>query len=210
MNSKQISGLPVVSIAGGHKLGNVEDVYIDAQLRSVLGYTVAMVRATDSAETETRRWLPAASIKAIGPDALMVPDDTAVASSSTPEGVIVLSEVSKRKVVTEGGTLVGQISSLELDPKGTSVASVEVSPGLFKSSKMVTPSQIVSMGDELMVVRDSVLADENPTTDAGGDSSEYRFLSGDVKAKETGPPAVERVEAELLDDAPVGAKPADA
>jgi len=210
MNSKQISGLAVVSIAGGHKLGNVEEVYLDTELRKVLGYTVAMVRTADSGESAAPRWLPATSIKAIGPDALTVPDDTAVASSSTPESVIVLSEVSKRKVVTEGGTLVGQISSLELDPRGTSVASVEVSTGLFKSSKMVTPSQIVSMGDELMVVRDSVLADENPTTDAGGDSSEYRFLSGDVKAKETGEPEIKRIEADLLDDAAVGAKPADA
>ena len=99
--------------------------------------------------------------------------------------------------------------SLELNPEGTSVVTVEVSTGLFKSSQMVSPSQIVSMGDDLMVVRDSVLADESLKTDAGDESSDYRFLSGDVKAKETGPLEVKRVEAELLDKAPVDAKPVD-
>lgn len=210
MNSKQISGIAVVSISGGEKLGSVSDVYFDADIRKVLGYTVTAGGGLLSTGSATTQWLSANSINAIGPDALTVRESTAVQQSQLPEGAVVLSEVLKRKVVTEGGTLVGQVSSLELDPQGTSVASVEVSPGFFKSHKMVTPTQIVSVGDELIVVRDSVLADENPKTDSGGDSPEYRFLSGDVKAKETDQPEVKRVEAELLDDAPMGAKPADA
>lgn len=161
-----------------------------------------------STESKATYWLPAKRVSAVGPDAMTVQESEAITQSPPPAEAIVLSEVLKRKVVTEGGTLVGQIASLEYDAQGMSVVGVEVSAGVFKSNTTIQPAEIVSVGDELIIVRDSVLSGE--ATQRPEDAApEYRFLSGEVKAPEAKAAEVKRVEATLVDDRSGGVEPND-
>lgn len=208
MNTKHVSGISVVSISGGEKVGTIGDVYFDTDVRQVLGYTVTAGGGLLSSEPKATQWLPAKSVNAIGPDALTVRESSTLASSPPPEDAVILSEVMKRKVVTEGGTLVGQVASIELDAGGTSVAGVEVSPGFFKSNTMVPPRSIVSVGDELIVVRESVLAEQSGTTSDGEPTTGYRLLSGDIEPTPTASTEVKVVEAEVVDAKSADAKPA--
>ena len=82
----------------------------------------------------------------------------AAAGSSVP-----LDEVTKRKVVTEGGADVGNVASLEFDERSFRVTQVEVSPGFFKSNHHVPADQVVRIGPDVVVVADAVV----PTADTG-------------------------------------------
>lgn len=205
MNSKHVSGIAVVSISGGEKLGTIGELYLDPGLRRVIGYEVIGGGGLLSTEPKASRWLDAKRLHAIGPDALTVSDSGAV-DGPTPPGSVSLADVTRRKVITEGGTLVGPVVSVQLDERGTSVVSLEVGTGLLRSNRMVSTTQVVNVGEELIIVRDAVLADEGATGGASEEPAQHRFLSGDIEPLASTSSEVTRVEAARV-DAPTTAAP---
>ena len=73
-------------------------------------------------------------------------------------GVISGSDLTKRKVVTEGGTYVGQVVSVELDPATYRLTAIEVSPGFFRGNKLIPDDQVTSLGADVVIVSDMVCA----------------------------------------------------
>ena len=59
-------------------------------------------------------------------------------------------------MVTEGGTFVGQVAAAEIDEQTMSVTGLEVSPGFFKSNKVVSTDEVITVGDEIVIVTDAV------------------------------------------------------
>ena len=170
MNSKQIKGIPVISIADGERLGAVDNVYFDPVAKRVVGFAVRAHGGLLGAGAGTV--VDAASLRSLGPDALTIPDKAAAGGSTTNAEyghLVMLDSLVRRRVVTEGGTYVGQVASVDFDEKTFGLSQVEVSPGFFKTHRMVPVNQVVSIGHDVVVVADAVCAAEAGPGDASSE-----------------------------------------
>ena len=179
MNHKQIAGLAVISIADGTKVGTIDQVYVDPIAKRIVGFAIKPEGARLGADAPNL--IDVDDVHALGHDALTLNDTNAVRGDRTRSAMAALVEVdelTKRKVVTEGGTLVGQVAGVEFDERSFGMTQIEVSPGYFKSNKHVATNQIVSVG-EMVIVADSVCTPEGEPA-AAPTRTEGRFVVGDV------------------------------
>ena len=182
MNSKHVRGLAVVSIADGAKVGSLDRAYLDPALKQIVGFALAsgggLLGSSEPAMT-----IDTDEIHSLGPDAMTVDSATAargVRTSSSAETLVDLDDLTKRKVLTEGGTLVGNLVSVDFDERTFRLTHVEASPGFFKSNKHVPIDQVISIGHDLVVVADAVCAVEGSSDSDHAQRAEGRFVVGDV------------------------------
>lgn len=182
MNSKHLKGLAVISIADGEKLGTIDRVMVDPVATRVVGFTIRPGGGgllSPPVDPATEEVVDVDDIHALGKDAVTLNDKGALRGDQTRarfDTLADLEELTKLKVMTEGGTYVGDLASAEIDPSSFKFTELEVSSGFFQSNRHVPMAQVVNVGHELIVVRDSVCADETGTTDATGG----RLVVGDV------------------------------
>jgi uncharacterized protein YrrD len=184
MNSKQIHGLAVVSIADGAKVGTIDRIYLDPVGKQIVGFAIKPEGARLSRDTPNL--IDVDDVHSLGPDALTLSDTGAVRGDRTRaylDGLVATDDLTKRKVVTEGGTYVGEVADLEFADGGYALTGIEVSPGFFKSNKLVPTDQIVNIGAELVMVSDAVCAPEGGQA-AQAPPTEGRFVVGDVAPNE--------------------------
>jgi uncharacterized protein YrrD len=190
VNSKHLKGLAVISIADGEKLGTIDKVYLDPAAKRVVGFAVKHHGGLFSPETPNL--IDVDDIHSLGPDALTLDDKAAVRGDQTSARLtelVELDDLLRRKVVTEGGTYVGQVAEADIAEHGFGVEQIEVSPGFFKTNKQVAIDQVVSIGHDVVVVADEVCAPEG-TAEAGttpAPPAERRFVVGEVTASEPAP-----------------------
>jgi len=157
MNSKHIRGLAVISIADGTQVGTVDEVYLDLAARQVVGFSITNGVGPFGGARENAPTVAASAVHSLGPDALTV-DDAAVAHAawvSAAYGALsTLGDLEGRKVVTEGGANLGVISSVGFDEHTFAVSEVEVSPGFLKANTFIPLDQLVSIGPDVLVVKD--------------------------------------------------------
>ncbi|MDP9474041.1 MAG: PRC-barrel domain-containing protein [Chloroflexota bacterium] len=189
MNSKHVKGLSVISIADGRRLGSVNHIFVDPVQKQVVGFSVSAGHGLLSSDPDQGLVVDAKDVHSLGPDALTLTDTSAArgdATNTTYGGLLDAEQLTKRKVLTEGGTMVGQIASLEFDPVTYRITGIEASPGFFKSNRMIPVEQVTNIGEELVVVSDAVCAGD-PNDAAGSStvtsSSASRFVVGDVDTK---------------------------
>ena len=178
MNTKRLKGLAVVSIADGRKLGTVDEVYVEPGERRVVSFGLRQSGGLLHASSGPPLVVDTDNVHALGSDALTVPDASALreAAGGGHAGVVAGEDLTKRKVVTEGGTYVGQFVSAELDAATYRLTAIEVSPGFFRSNKLIPDAQVTSLGADVVVVSDLVCApqaEDRLATDEGA-------LAGDV------------------------------
>jgi sporulation protein YlmC with PRC-barrel domain len=160
MNTKRLKGLAVVSIADGRKLGTVHEVYVEPATRQVVSFGLRQAGGLLHAASGPPLVVDTGNVHALGSDALTVADASALreAAGGGHPGVVSGEDLTKRKVVTEGGTYVGQVVSVELDPATFRLTAIEVSPGFFRSNKQIPDAQVISLGADVVVVSDTVCA----------------------------------------------------
>ncbi|MEJ7762338.1 MAG: PRC-barrel domain-containing protein [Thermomicrobiales bacterium] len=176
MNSKDVKGISVIAIADGRNTGKVSHVFFDPGARKVVGFAAAEGQGFLRPKT-SEEMIDAHEIHSLGPDALTLKNADEVAGSETTtamDHLIDAEELNKRQVVTEAGTLVGTVSSIDFDPKSFDLLAFEVSAGLLKSHRMVSAADIMTIGADTIVVRNSVETAPAEAGEAG------RFVVGDV------------------------------
>lgn len=188
MNSKQLKGLAVISIQDGEKLGTIDRVFIDADAKKVVGFGVGqgggLLPMAESSEPEL---IDVDDVHAVGHDAVTLADKGAIRGDQTRaqlEGLMELDELIKLKVVTEGGTVVGEVASVEINDRGFAFRELEVSPGFFKSNRHLPIREVISIGLDLVVVDNAVIAEmglDDGTSATDGDAGDSRFVVGDVR-----------------------------
>lgn len=190
MNSKQVKGLAVISISDGKKLGSVNHLFIDPAQKQVVGFSVSGSHGLLSADPDQGMIVDAKDVHSLGPDALTLTDASAARGEATNTaygGLLDADQLTKRKVMTEGGTLVGQVASLEFEPSSYRLTGIETSPGFFKSNRMIPIEQVTNIGEELVMVTDAVCAPDPSDASAGSGTvtsqSASRFVVGDVETK---------------------------
>lgn len=144
--------LPVLSIGTGAKLGYVDDLLFDttAPLR------VAALRVKAEGQHIVVPW---SVVGTIGPDAVMVPDDAAAHTTSSESSLAALPDITAMrtlKVVDEGGTFIGRLKEMDVDPGSGAVTQVEAHTGgmlgLGGTTTTIGASDIHSIGDEVLLV----------------------------------------------------------
>jgi uncharacterized protein YrrD len=174
MKNSQLKGLGVISVAEGKKLGTVGRVYFDSERRSVAGFVVHEGGGLLSTEPDRSRVLDASEVHSLGPDALMVANESVMRGEEMTAryaDLVDLDDLLTRKAVTEGGTRVGDVAAVDVDEQTFALRAVEVSPGFFQTNREIPANQVVSVGHDVVVMSDEVCAPEpgaeSPTADAG-------------------------------------------
>ena len=158
MNTSHVNGLSVVSIGTGEKLGSVSEILLDPAADHIAAFAIddGASGGLLSSQPPSTRWVNAQDVHAIGPDAMTVPDASVLRDAADDTEMTPLSVLIGEKVVTEGGTYVGQVAAAEIDENSMTVTGLEVSPGFFKSNKVVGRADLITVGDEMVIVADAV------------------------------------------------------
>jgi len=163
MKSTELKGLAVVSISTGEKLGTISEMLLDSKAEKVAAFDIETGGGGMlSSQPSSMKQITSQDVHAIGPDALTVNDASALKEPAGNEQTLALSAIMDEKVVTEGGTYIGKVASVDIDEKTMVVNALEVSAGFFKSNKMVAKADFVTIGDELVIVADSVATEPSP------------------------------------------------
>ena len=146
MNLADIKRKPVVSMADGTKIGEVDDLVID-----VVGWTV---REVVVAEKTVHGILPLSHFKGVGKDAVTVENRDTTAWNGKASGLL-FEDFKKLHVVDGSGTVIGHATDLTYEPSGT-IASFEVRQGgvfgIGAHVHVVSPSQVRGVGDKIVTV----------------------------------------------------------
>ena len=165
MNTNHVNGLTVVSIGTGERLGSISEILLDPAADRVAAFAVdAGGGGLLSGFAPQTRWVSASDVHAIGPDAMTIENDSVLHEAPDAGEMTPISVLVGEKVVTEGGTYVGQVASAEIDEQTMSVTGLEVSPGFFRSNKVVSKDDVITVGDEMVIVTDAVCG--TPSTSA--------------------------------------------
>ncbi len=156
-STKLVKGTAVVSLADGAKLGAIDRVLLDPQRQEIVGFTF---RQGGLFGGKTAGLVDVADVHAFGPDAVTVNDVSAVRSELAIDArcdeLVDLEDLLKRKVITDGGTYVGQVTSVRFGQDSYRLTAIEVSPGFFQDHRLIAAEHVVHLGTELIVVSDAV------------------------------------------------------
>lgn len=109
MRAADVSGLPVVTINGGDDVAEIKDVVFDGTNHRLVGFTL---NKRGWFRGKLRRQLPAGSVTAIGPDAVMVADDSDLEDPDVPLGKAETHAVIGNRVISADGSNLGAISGV--------------------------------------------------------------------------------------------------
>jgi sporulation protein YlmC with PRC-barrel domain len=151
MKARALTGMPVLSINDGLRLGTVEELLVDPVQRRIAALAIGQAGQT--------RLVPFDQVKSIGEDAVTV-ENTQVAQEASAQEPLAqlptLSSLLKLSVVDVGGTRRGALTELEVDPADGHVTEAMVHQGgilgVGGSTLTVPVSAIRSLGPQLVMI----------------------------------------------------------
>ena len=159
MSTKLVKGTAVVSLEDGTKLGTVDTVYLDPARQEIVGFSF---HQGGLFKGRTSGLVDVSDVHAFGTDAVTITSATAVRSelaiADRCDALMNLEDLLKRKVLTQGGTFVGQVVSVRFGQDSYKLTGIEVSPGHFKDHRVIPSEQVAQIGTELVLVDDAVCA----------------------------------------------------
>ncbi len=151
MKADEFKKLAVVSIDSGAKLGYVEDLLFNTGQLAVSAFRV-------KAEGQ-EMVLPLSEIRSIGKDAITVPNDSVMRTTSAASDLAALpgiEQLTKLKVVDEHGNFVGKVKDIDVDAKDGRIIELSTHEGgvlgIGGNTTTVAAADIRSIGDEVMIV----------------------------------------------------------
>ncbi|MGH2600694.1 MAG: MurT ligase domain-containing protein, partial [Dehalococcoidia bacterium] len=152
MKAESIKGMAVVSVADGAKLGRVDDLIFDPAERRMVALRIDA--------DKQHAVIPLEQIKSIGSDAITVPAREVAQwpDASSPLNTFPrLGAIERLKVVDEAGTFLGEVANVEVDPATGAITGLAAHKGgilgIGRTEHTLTGDEILSIGDEVMVVR---------------------------------------------------------
>lgn len=155
-----LAGLAIIDVRDGKKLGAVNEVVISPDDGRLLGFVMKRggLFSSDEAIVEIE------DVRSIGPDAITVEGDEV---AHTPEASGEAFRDARggdrslvgRKVVTQGGSVAGQVSDFVVNEVQRRVTALIVGGGLLEQGNALQADRIVSVGPDVIIVRDDGAAD---------------------------------------------------
>lgn len=149
LTGKQTEGKPLISLTDGKKVGEVKDLYLDETLNQVSGVYVA----SEGFMTRKELAVAWASIQLIGIDAWLVQDAKVVQPLDDIHHntrFVALQDLRGREIVSDGGTPIGAVDDVLIDPKtgsvlGFTLGKIQVK-GTLAERKAIARSAISTIG----------------------------------------------------------------
>lgn len=158
-----LHGIAIVSLGTGAKLGSVDDFYFDSSTTNPANQIRGLRIKTGMFSHHA---LPLNAIKAIGTDAITVDNEDALLNEKDEQGFSTLplgQGLLSYKVMSEGGTLLGNIGNILFDvsnPSTLFIYSYELAGGLRNriSGHYSTfyAQQVLRYGQDVIVIPDAV------------------------------------------------------
>lgn len=152
--NQELSGTPVISIETGERLGTIDQIVMEPDGRKIAAFTVQTSSRTGilSPDQPTASWLLADDIHAIGPDAVTINTPDLLRETIERRDYLLAGDLLRRKVVTEGGAMLGEVASVHFDQQSLTVTDLEISKGLFKSNPVLSLDHLINIGSDLIIV----------------------------------------------------------
>ena len=154
--TKQLSGLAIIDIRDGKKLGTVGETVISPDDGRLLGFVMKgggglLGQGESAVEIE--------DVRSIGADAITVEGEEIVhGMNATPEAFQQARGGDRtligRKVITQGGTLVGRIADLVISEDQRRATGMVLESGMFERGDALPTDRIASVGPDVVIVTD--------------------------------------------------------
>lgn len=154
--TKELSGLAIIDIRDGKKLGTVGETVISPDDGRLLGFVIKSGGILNQGESAVE----IEDVRSIGADAITVEgEEIAHRIEATPEPFQLARNGDRtligRKVVTQGGTVVGQIADLVISEEERRATGMILGSGLFERGDAMPTDRIASVGPDVVVVTDN-------------------------------------------------------
>lgn len=147
---KDYKNKPLISIIDGKHIGEVKDLYLDAQLRQIVAVFVRSEGLISRKTFVVRR----DDVKVIGEDVWLVANaDVLVELKELPgaDELVKIVDVSGRELITEGGTKVATINDVILNNSGSvlgfTLGKVHAQGPVFER-KTIHRDAVLNVGDD--------------------------------------------------------------
>lgn len=157
--SKEIIGLPIISISDGTEVGKVKTVIINAE-KGAIDYVVV----DSGIQILSAKVIPTEYVLGIGEYALTIENEDAINDiSKIPAAIDLLQkniQVKGTKVLTKKGRLLGEIGDIYVNEEDNcSIIGVEYIADITqKNIRLIPRESIVTFGKNLVIVTDDVEA----------------------------------------------------
>ena len=157
IRASELAGRPVVDIDAAEKIGTIEKLILDPNGRRVAGFVIT--RGGGFPGNKERVTMPAASVHAIGPDAVTVKRDAAASADigrieTLPRG----SDVIGRKIVTEDGRYLGKVDDVLIEGEDGRIFGYVLGDHKGKGKHPYLPADAnLKAGKDLIVASESAM-----------------------------------------------------
>lgn len=155
--SKEIIGLPIISISDGTEVGKVKTVIINAE-KGAIDYVVV----DSGIQILSAKVIPTEYVLGIGEYALTIENEDAINDiSKIPAAIDLLQkniQVKGTKVLTKKGRLIGEIGDIYVneDDNCTIIGLEFIADITQKNVRIIPRDSIITFGKNLVVVKDDV------------------------------------------------------
>lgn len=162
--TKDLAGMAIIDIKDGKKLGSVADAVVSPDDGGLLGFTIKSGGLLNQRESVVE----VDDVRSIGADAITVEGEELVhdvrsASQAFQDARDGGRTLVGRKVVTQGGSVVGQVADLVISEDERRVTGLLLGGGVFERGDALSADRIASVGPDVVIVTD---ADAEPGPDA--------------------------------------------
>ena len=151
-----LTGLPVLTVAEGKRVGMVHDLVVDPELK-----TVSWLRLHSGGMGMLggeRLWVSAGAVHGIGEDAVTInTEGDARTPADAPEALALVKAkrgIIGAKVLTENGGRLGEVRDYEFQPDTFALTSLSVGPAMNLVGEILTieGDKVLTIGEDVIVV----------------------------------------------------------
>ena len=139
----ELSGLAVMTLAGGSRLGRVHDIVFHALSGRIVGFLVET-----GGLLSKPKFLPAGQVHSVGADALTVASADVLADMPQPQSdpdVLEARSLAGRAVMSEAGAAVGTVKDVLVETDALVVAALVLATGFLDNALHGRPSLPLSL-----------------------------------------------------------------
>jgi len=154
--AKEIIGLPVVTFSRGTKISEIEDMILDPTRPQVLALLVQ-----EKAWFHSAKVIPFGYISAIGPDAVIVPDEKVIVDLDKLKDKQLRAlnndqTIRGLRVLTDDGRKMGLVSDMIIDTKTGEIKGYDMSIGrvldVTQGSRFIPAEKVINVGSRVVYI----------------------------------------------------------
>lgn len=150
--ARELTGLAVVTLAGGERLGRIADVVLQATTGALAGFLVDR-----GGMFSKPKFLASGLVQGLGADALTITaDDALTEASPTSADEIAAKSLEGRPVLNQAGTILGKVNDVAVDTEALQVPYLLLATGLLDNALHGKPqlplSQVQIIGADSLIV----------------------------------------------------------